>query len=133
MHAPDVSFLENGSEAMANAVASIDEALAGISRWKLIVITVCAVIVAQRLQRLWRASERPVHSRIVSAAFSVLRHLPPIRKKIENELEEMRQKIFHEIHKNDRTESFIGELPECGTKTEDIIRIASKSFLFVAS
>lgn len=65
---------------------------------------------------------------IVSAVFSALRRLPPIRKKIEKELEGAGEKIFYEIHKYDHTGSFIEKLPEYGMNSEDIVRIAGKPF-----
>lgn len=52
--------------------------------------------------------------------------LYPIRKKIDEELDSTRQKIFLEIHKCDDTGLFFRLLPENGMNNAEIIDIAGK-------
>ncbi|EFO26454.1 hypothetical protein LOAG_02025 [Loa loa] len=79
-----------------------------------------------RVRRIWRASEQPIHSRLLGKVFSVISSLPPIRKRFEKELGYTRQKIFREIHKCDNTGLFFWTLPESGMDSAEIIGVAEQ-------
>uniref|UniRef100_A0A8R1Y1Z4 sphinganine-1-phosphate aldolase n=1 Tax=Onchocerca volvulus TaxID=6282 RepID=A0A8R1Y1Z4_ONCVO len=126
MHKSCGIVLNEGITAIKNVVVSIDQILLEIKPWKLIVGTAASIILLQHVRRIWRASEQPVYSRLLSKVFSVICLLPPIRKKLEKELGDARQKIFHEIHKCDNTGLFIRILPENGMNNAEIISIAEE-------
>lgn len=58
-------IFKDGVGTVKNVIISIDQALAEIRPWKLIVVTAASVIAFQRVRRIWRASERPIHTRLV--------------------------------------------------------------------
>ncbi|MCP9266013.1 Sphingosine-1-phosphate lyase [Dirofilaria immitis] len=112
--------------AIKNIIVSVDQALYGIKPWKLIIGTAASVILLQYVRRIWRASDQPIYSRLFGKVFSVICWLPPIRKRLEKELSNTRQKIFHEIHKCDRSGLFFRILPKSGMDNAKIISIAEQ-------
>ncbi|VDM22107.1 unnamed protein product [Wuchereria bancrofti] len=116
--------LDNGIMAIKSVLVSVDHTFREINPWKLVIGTAVSVILLQRIRRIWRASEQPIHLRLLGKVFSIICSLPPIRKRLEKELGCTQKKIFREIHKCDNTGLFFFILPESGMDSVKIISIA---------
>uniref|UniRef100_A0A1I8E8J1 sphinganine-1-phosphate aldolase n=1 Tax=Wuchereria bancrofti TaxID=6293 RepID=A0A1I8E8J1_WUCBA len=112
--------------AIKSVLVSVDHTFREINPWKLVIGTAVSVILLQRIRRIWRASEQPIHLRLLGKVFSIICSLPPIRKRLEKELGCTQKKIFREIHKCDNTGLFFFILPESGMDSVKIISIAEQ-------
>uniref|UniRef100_A0A915PYJ2 sphinganine-1-phosphate aldolase n=1 Tax=Setaria digitata TaxID=48799 RepID=A0A915PYJ2_9BILA len=119
-------IFSEGVLAVKSVTASVNQGLYEIKPWKLVIGTAVSVVLFQHARRMWRASEQPIHSRFISKVFSVICWLPPIRKRLDKQMDDTRQKIFHEIHKCDHTGLFFHMLPEDGMDNGKIISIAEQ-------
>ncbi|VDN04467.1 unnamed protein product [Thelazia callipaeda] len=124
-HSHECMFTQ-GLMAMKNTLYSLDQNLAQIKPWKLIVGTAASVLIFQHIRRVWKASEQPLYFRLRGKIFSIICRLPTVRKKLEEQLENTRKKMYHEIHKCDHTGVFHCVLPETGLDSTKIISTAKE-------
>uniref|UniRef100_A0A914CI28 sphinganine-1-phosphate aldolase n=1 Tax=Acrobeloides nanus TaxID=290746 RepID=A0A914CI28_9BILA len=92
----------------------------------LVVASVGGTYFLIKLRRLLRRSDRPIHKRLMGYAFSWLRCIPQVQRKIDQELSKTRKEVVDSIHKYDTERVFIKELPYDPTNTEKILQTAKK-------
>ena len=109
----------------AHAIAALNRRLAGPQPLVLVLMSVASTYALLRLRALYYRSERPLWARIKRVAFSLLRRLPAVQRRIERELATTARSIEASIHGCDRRRDFLDELPADGWTSAAIVERAS--------
>uniref|UniRef100_A0A0N5CD33 sphinganine-1-phosphate aldolase n=1 Tax=Strongyloides papillosus TaxID=174720 RepID=A0A0N5CD33_STREA len=91
----------------------------------LVILTIAGTYVVIKFNRWCKKSEKPIHKRIYSYFFSLLRKLPVVQKEIEKQLSNTKKDLIHSIHKYDKEKKFIKEIPIKAMSTEEILTLAN--------
>ncbi|KAK6746508.1 hypothetical protein RB195_000026 [Necator americanus] len=113
------SSVSNGHNAVSNRLRAIDPL------W-LVLGTVGGTVIYLKVVRLYRRSEEPLLKRMTAYAFSQIRRLPLVKKKIDKELAGAKKEIIETIHKDDSDRVFISELPVKAISSDSVLDLASK-------
>uniref|UniRef100_A0A0N4ZSM4 sphinganine-1-phosphate aldolase n=1 Tax=Parastrongyloides trichosuri TaxID=131310 RepID=A0A0N4ZSM4_PARTI len=100
--------------------------LSNVKPTTLVILTVTGTILVTKFNRWLEKSEKPVHKRIGSYIFSILRKLPVVQKEIEKQLSGTRKELIHSIHKYDEKKIFIKEIPTKSMSYDEILTLANE-------
>ncbi|TKR64459.1 hypothetical protein L596_024986 [Steinernema carpocapsae] len=113
------TLVENGYEAVNDKLAKVDPVI-------LVIGVVAGTVTYLKVRKLVRSSDRPILKRLSGWAFTYIRKLSIVRKKIEVELAKTQKVVEHSIHQYDSKRIFIRELPDGAKSMEEILNIAEK-------
>lgn len=80
----------------------------------------------QKIRRILRRNDRPIHQRFLGYILSSARCLPFVEKKIQAEFKGIREEIIESIHKYDHERVFIKQLPPEGFSIGEVIEKAKE-------
>jgi len=80
----------------------------------------------QKIRRILRRNDRPIHQRFLGYILSCARSLPFVEKKIQAEFKGIREEIIESIHKYDKERVFIKQLPQNGFSAEEVVEKAKE-------
>ncbi|CEF63252.1 Sphingosine-1-phosphate lyase 1 [Strongyloides ratti] len=92
----------------------------------LVILTITGTLIITKFGKWLKKSEKPIHKRIGSYFFSLLRKLPAVQKEIQKQLAGTRKELIHSIHKYDKEKNFIKEIPNKTMSYEEILKLASE-------
>lgn len=110
-----------GRDTIVQFVDSLNRRLATRQPLVLVLASVASTYALLRLRVFYYRSERSIWARAKSFAFSLLRRVPAVQRRIERELADTARSIAATIHGCDRRRDFCASLPAAGWSRDTIM------------
>uniref|UniRef100_A0A914E360 sphinganine-1-phosphate aldolase n=1 Tax=Acrobeloides nanus TaxID=290746 RepID=A0A914E360_9BILA len=117
------NFLLLSGETLQIFAHLVEKQLQDIEKSHLLVATLFLTFVITLFGR-FRDARKSITTVVKDKFFKVVRSIPYVQKKIDEEIEKIRVDLSHSIHASDNSGVFCSKLPEMGMKTEQVVEMA---------
>ncbi|KAI1709344.1 pyridoxal-dependent decarboxylase conserved domain-containing protein [Ditylenchus destructor] len=121
-----MSLTKSLTSNIVSAWDDLNSRLARVNPVWLVAGSVGGTVVLLKVRKIWRRSDRPLHKRTVTYAFSWICCLPWVRRKIEKELAQTKASLERTIHSCDEKLVFLKEIPHEPISHAQIIAVAEE-------
>jgi hypothetical protein len=92
---------------VSDSVQAVNQRLGRHQPIVLVAVSIASTYLLFKFHRFWNKSERSLWSRFKSYTFGLIRRLPPIQRRIKEEMGPKVQSIVNSIHECDKERDFI--------------------------